>query len=201
MSEYELGALVVVTPSTAEPITRSEVKLWLKVEEDETADDGLIDGLITMARQRFEERRRRALLKQTFDYALDETPCAEIVLPRSPLISVTSIKGFSSTDLTDTGGTAMSTSGFYVDTAHVPGRVVPTGSFSYPSATRTINAVIVRFTAGYSTSSTGVPEAAKVELKQLVAGLYEHRGDSAAMADVLDRFDQEPSDFDLPDWG
>jgi uncharacterized phiE125 gp8 family phage protein len=198
----EIGALVLVTGTTFEPVTRSETKLWLKVDEDETADDALIDALLTTARQRWEQRAERSCLKQTFDYVLDEEPCEnEILLPRSPLVSVTSVKGYANTDLTDTGGVTMNSSGYYVDTAHEPGRVVLLGSASWPSATRNANAFIVRFTAGYSSQSSGVPEQAKTEIKQLVAALYEHRGDQAAMQEILTEFDKRPSDLELPEWG
>lgn len=205
MSEYhkqQLGALVVVTPATGEPITRTETKQWLGVEEDETTWDALVDGLIATSRRRFEEFYQRSLRIQTFDWYLDEPPCGAMTLPRAPLVSVVSIRGFSDTDLTDTGGVAMSSSGYYVDTASMPGRVIPIGSATYPVATRVVNALITRFTAGYSSGSSGVPDEAKTILKRMIAAGFEHRGDEgadveAAMNAVL----CEANTFVLPEWG
>lgn len=194
-----MSVIKLVTASTGEPVTRTEAKLWLRLDEHEVAEDGLIDSLISMARQRLEESKQRSFLTQTFDQyedaALDDG--CPVRLERAPLVSVTSIKGYQSSEATDTGGTAMSTSGFYVDTAHEFGRVMPLSAFTYPTATREINPVIIRFTAGYSTSSTGVPETVKAEVKQLVARLYEHRGDELGMKRVLD----DVTDLDLPSWG
>jgi uncharacterized phiE125 gp8 family phage protein len=193
---------VTSTSAVEEPVGLSEMKVWLRVDEDETIDDGLIQALIGSARERVEERHNRAFLTRSFDAYLDDTPCGdEVRLPRAPLVSVTSIKGFSSTDLTDTGGTAMSTDGFYADVASEPGRVVLTGSAAWPTATRAANALIIRFTAGESTSPYGVQERAKTEIKQLVARLYEHRGDDLETAKILTEYESSPSDLSLPEWG
>lgn len=200
MSE-ELGRLIVITPSTGEPLTRTETKIWLKIEEDEVDEDALVDALIVTARQRYEQHTQRALLRQTFDYYLDEPPCDAIRLPRSPLVSVTSIKGFSDTDAGDSGGTAMSTSGWYVDVASAPGRVVPLGTFTFPAATRVANSTIVRFIAGYSSGTSGVPEQAKTTLKKMIARAYEFRGDQSA--DDIDALMDEvlTDELALPEWG
>ena len=198
-----MSALKLVTDSTSEPITRLEAKTWLRLEEQETAEDPLIDSLIILARTRLEEQTARAFLVKTFDYYLDARPSDlyPIVLPKAPLVSVTSVKGFLLTEGSDSGGTAMSTSGYYVDTAREFGSVVPLSAFTYPTATRSINPVVVRFTAGYSSQTTGIPETVKLEVKQLVARLYEHRGDELEFQKAL----QEPTgtitELDLPTWG
>lgn len=193
---------VTVTPSTEDPVSLEEVKLWLKVDDNEVEDDDLIRALVATATRRMEERHNRAFLKATFDAYLDAVPeCQAIRLPRAPLVSITSVKGYGSSDLTDTGGTAMSSSGYYADTASEPGRLVLTGDVAWPTATRDANALIIRFVAGESTSTTGVQERVKSDIKQLVARLYEHRGDELEQAKVLDAYDAVPSDLSLPEWG
>lgn len=194
-------ALALVTASTELAVSREDVKIWLKLEEPEILDDSLIDGLIATATAKREAFTNVAALKQTYDYIYDSSPygCA-ITLPRSPLVSVTSIKGYASTEATDTGGTAMSTGDYYVDTAHEPGRVVPLGVSSYPSATRIANAFMVRFVAGYSSGTSGVPESIKTDLKNMIASAYEHRGDEAEMQNAMERVLSE-SDLHLPEWG
>jgi uncharacterized phiE125 gp8 family phage protein len=194
-----VSAIKLVTASTAEPVTRTEAKLWLRLDEHDVAEDALVDSLIARARQRWEEVKQRAAMVQTFDYYLDAEPedSCPVQIPKAPLVSVDSIRAFGSDEATDTGGTAMSTSGYYVDTAHEFGRVMPLSAFSYPSASREINPVIIRFTAGYSSGSSGVPESAKDEIKQLVARMYEHRGDEGEMVRVL----RDVTDLDLPSWG
>lgn len=198
-----LGVLKLVTSASGEPVSRSEAKAWLRIEDSTsyTAEDTLLDAIVARARERFEEMAQRACLIQTFDYYLDTEPddgCA-ISLPKAPLVSVTSIKGFSSTEVTDSGGTAMSTSDYYVDTASEFGRVMPVSGAVYPTATRDINPVIVRFTAGYSSGSSGVPEGVKAEIKQIVAALYEHRGDEMEQARILEAYGG--AEYALPTWG
>lgn len=194
-----MSVVKVVTASTGEPVTRTEMKLWLRIDEHDVAEDSLIDSLISRARARWEEIRQRSAMIQTFDYYLDEPllDSCPVSIPKAPLVSVTSIRGFSSTDASDSGGTAMSTSGYYVDTAHEFGRVMPLSAFTYPTATRDINPVIIRFTAGYSSQTTGIPDAVKDDIKGLVARLYEHRGDETEIQRVL----EEQTELDLPTWG
>ena len=198
-----MSVLKLVTASTEEPVTRTEAKLWLRLDEHQVDEDALIDSLIARARARFEEVTQRSCLVQTFDYVMDEAPDdgCPLSLPKAPLVSVTSITGYATTDDTDAGGTAMSTSGYYVDTASEFGRVMPLSAFTYPTATRDINAFIVRFTAGYSTSTTGVPDSVKTEIKSIVARLYENRGDDAAQAKALLAYGDVPTELDLPTWG
>lgn len=195
------GTVKLFTATTQEPVTRTEAKLWLRLDEHEVSEDPLIDSLLKRARERVESVTNRSCLAQTYDYWCDEalTDNCPVSLPVAPLVSVTSITGFQTTDNTDTGGTSMSTSGYYVDTQSEFGRVMPLSAFTYPTATREINAVRIRFTAGYSTSTTGVPESVKAEIKGLVARLYEHRGDEPEMAKVLDEYGC--SELELPMWG
>jgi uncharacterized phiE125 gp8 family phage protein len=193
---------VVVTPSTQEPVSLADVKLWIKVDSTETADDDVVSTLLATARARIEECSGRAFIKNTFDAYLDCTPREqEIRLPRAPLVSVTSVTGFSNLDLSDTGGTAMSTSGYYVDTASEPGRIVLTGASAWPTSTRRANALIIRFIAGESSGSSGVQDRAKTEIKQLVAKLYEHRGDELETQKILQEYESAPTDLSLPEWG
>lgn len=198
-----MSALKLVTASTEEPVTRTDAKLWLRLDEHQVDEDPLVDGLIARARQRWEEVTNRSALIQTFDYVMDDEPDqgCPVALPKAPLVSVVSITGYATTDATDTGGTAMSTSDFYVDTASEFGRVMPIAGATYPTATRDINAFVVRFTAGYSTSPSGVPDSVKTEIKQLVARLYEHRGDDGEQASVLAEYGCVPTELDLPTWG
>lgn len=197
------GVIKLITASTVEPVSRSEAKAWLRVEDSTsyTAEDDLIDAIVSRARQRWEEVTKRSALIQAFDLYPDEelVDGCPVTIPKAPLVSVTAIRGFADTEPTDTGGTAMSTSGYYVDTAHEFGRVMTLSGFTYPTATREINPHIISFTAGYSSGSSGVPEGVKAEIKQLVAALYEHRGDEKEQADILEAYGG--AEFALPTWG
>lgn len=204
----EPAIVQIATTEDVEVVSLSELKEWLKVNEEDVLEDATIQALNSHARQRIESEIRRSFITKAFDQVLQDQPCGyELELERSPLVSVTSIKGFTDTDATDSGGVTMSSSGYYVDTANEPGRVVPFNGFAWPTATRSANAFIVRFTAGYSTGSTGVPEPIKTAVKALVAYWYERRGDEA-LDDATTRQRPLPThvkalleDYDLPEWG
>lgn len=78
----------VITPPDAEPITRAEAKLHLKVEA--TAEDTLIDGLITDARQHVETVTGLLLMPQTIKVTV-EAWGREIIIPRAPIAAVESV--------------------------------------------------------------------------------------------------------------
>lgn len=210
MSRYrDQRALVLVTASTQEPVSRIELKRWAKVDEDESVYDAELDRVNTAARQRIESETGRSLITQTFDQYLDCFPSGDcpLELDRSPLVSVSSVRGFATSDITDTGGVAMSSSGWYLDTANEPGRLVPASGFTWPSATRLTNAGIVRFTAGYSSGTSGVPSELKLATQALAAYWFEHRGDEA-LDDATTRQRPLPThvraileDYAMPEWG
>src|SRR4051812_2411410 len=86
------GSPVLVTAPTSEPITRTEVKLHLRVDVDITAEDALIDAHIIAARRLVETHTGRQLITATWDLFLPGFPdCDVLALPNPPLQSVTSI--------------------------------------------------------------------------------------------------------------
>lgn len=211
MSDYARPAAIVLVSTTeevVEAVDLQELKEWLKVDEAETGEDLTIGVLNTAARLRIESETRRALIKATFDQVMDDAPCEDVLeLDRSPLVSVSSIRGFSDTDLTDTGGTTLSSTGYYVDTANEPGRVVLFNGQTWPTVTRNANGFIARFVAGYSSQSSGVPEPLRTAVKALAAYWYERRGDEPT-DDATMRQRPLPThvraileDFDMPEWG
>ncbi len=201
----DIGALVIVTSATDTPVTRTDAKAWLKIESTDTADDSIVDQLLAMAATRYERFTKRAPLKQVYDWYLDASALPKsggsLSLPRWPLVSVASVRGFGTTEGTDTGGTSMSTGDMYTDVATEPGRLIPVSGITWPTATRTINAMIVRFTAGHSTGSTGVPDSVREQMLRMVASAYEHRGDELATQELAMDAALRNDEFDLPEWG
>jgi len=162
--------LKLVTAPVAEPITTAEAKTHLRI--DGSDEDTLIDTYIMAARQLCEMEARRAFVTQTFDLFLEQWPASdEIMLPRPPLQSVTSIT------YTDSNGNAqtMPSADYLVDTASEPGRVVLSYGGTWPSATlRPGPAITVRFVAGYGLAAA-VPAMYKQAIKLLVGHWYENR--------------------------
>jgi len=95
-----------------------------------------------------------------------------VVLPRSPVISVTSLKTYNDSDTAST----MATSKYYVDTQREPARIVLRTGETFPTALRVANAIEVVYVAGYA-SAYAIPEPIRMGMLQHIAYMYEHRGD------------------------
>lgn len=168
-------SLDLITAPTAEPISVAEAKAWARV--DLQADDVLIAGLITSMRQHFDGKDAwfgRALMTQTWDLALDCFPYEWPYVIRLPLPP---LQGVSSVTYLDSNGvsTVLPTTEYFVDTKSEPGRLMPTYGKLWPSARKTINAITVRFVAGYGDKPTDVPDPIRTWLKQAVAHFYANR--------------------------
>lgn len=162
--------LTLVTPPATEPVTLTEAKLHLKVEHD--ADDDLIEVWITAAREWAETFTGRSFITTTWDLTCDRFPCpgGEIEIPRSPTQSVTSV-----TYVDVNGDSQVWDAAFYaVDTATEPARLVHDSEQAWPALRSELNAVTVRFVAGYG-DADDVPKAIKAAILMLVGHWYEHR--------------------------
>lgn len=164
--------LKLVTKPVAEPLTLDEAKDHLKLELDDGTEDALISRLIVAARRRAESFLWRAIMKQTWDYFLDEFPNSEgiILVPLPPLQSVTTVKYIDLDGVQQT----LAASLWKVDTVSEPARLVPAFNESWPSTREEINAVEIRFVAGY-TDIGEVPEEVKSAMKMMAGTWYENR--------------------------
>lgn len=170
--------LVETTPPAAEPVTLAAAKTFLRV--DHAADDDLIEALITVARQTCESATGRSLITRGYSLYVDNWPCdsASLALPRPPLAAVAEILTYEDDDSSAT----FSVDDYYVDTSGAPGRIVLRRGATPPLAGRVANGIEIRYTAGYGADDEDVPALLRQGVLQLVAHLYEHRGDTPAEA-------------------
>lgn len=195
-----MPGLTVTSAPAAEPVTLGQAKDHLRV--DHASDDTLISDLIAVARQRGEDYTGRAFVTQTLRLSLDAWPgeqeehlwegtrlgpdltfaAREILLPRPPLQSVSSVVTFDDDDVSST----FDSDNYFVDTDGEPGRVVLRRGQSWPTALRVGNAIQITYVAGYSDAGgsptvdglrENVPAAIKRAVLADVAHLYENRGD------------------------
>ena len=174
-------ALALFTPPTAEPVTLEEAKAHLRVESN--GDDLYISMLVRHAREYVESPgTNRALMPQTWDWTFDCFARWDLLVPRPPLQSVTSLKYL------DTGGVqqTLSSSLYIVDTVSQPGRItpIPTPTSCWPETFPRINAVTVRFVAGYL-DKNAVPVGLKHLILLFVSHWYEHREPYAETAALI----------------
>lgn len=166
--------LTQITPPAVEPILLQQAKDHLRLDHD--SEDELVSRLVSAARQLVESETRRALITQTWDYALDyDWPTEEdkrlgmvnrIVLPKPPVQSVTYVK--------------------YIDTSGVEqtlaanqyllrnGVIEPAYGVTWPSVREQMATVTVRYVCGYG-AAAAVPEQIKHAILLLVGHWFSHR--------------------------
>lgn len=165
--------LSLVTAPVVEPLSLSEAKLHCRVDIPD--EDALFDNWIRSAREYVETFTRRALITQTWDWKLDAFPCGVIELPLANVTTVTSIT------YVDTAGDTQTWSSSYYQSDLPTGpkaqraRIVPAYAQYYPVTRCQMNAVTVRFIAGYGASADRVPESIKAGMKLLIGHWYMNR--------------------------
>ena len=164
-ADTTVNELVIRATYTAETFTGDESIYVNGLEND------LIADLITAAREYAENFQHRCYITQTIELVLDEFPDDEIVVPRPPLIAVSSIK------YTDTDGNQQTwdNANYTVDNKSHPGRIIPAYTKTWPATRDVPNAVTVTYTAGYGDATTDVPKRVKQAIKLLIGHLYENR--------------------------
>lgn len=177
---------------TVEPITLAEAKAHCRV--DASADDALIQGYITTAREWVEDYIDRALVTQQLVMKLDAFP-AEIELPRPPMIASGTATAVTVTYVANEAGTTatLATSQYRVDRDSTPGVIRTTYAGSWPGHIIDKNSVTVTWWAGYGDTAS-VPQRVKSAMLMCVHELYEKRGDGA-MPDAAKRL------LDTVSWG
>jgi uncharacterized phiE125 gp8 family phage protein len=162
-------ALKLITAATTLAVDLQSAKEHLRVTE--ATEDALITAMITAATETCEQITGRAIMQQTWELTLDAFPDA-FELTRIPAIGVTSLKYYDTTGVL----TTMAAESYTMDIADDYGfaYVVPAYGLTWPTARDQINAVALRFTAGYA-NAAAVPEPLKAWIKLTLSALYENR--------------------------
>ncbi len=195
--------LKLITGPQDLPLTLDEAKAYLKVEDDDTADDALIVALMRGALRHLEAFTGRALITQTWRLSLDYWPRRRaalprlwegvregpdivagqdfIEIPRPPLQSVTSFQVFDTSD----AATEVDASTYFVDTEGEPGRLGLRFAKAWPSTTlRPHDGIRITFVAGYGDDGNAVPDDLKAGLRLLLAHFHENRAACDQTTDV-----------------
>ena len=185
------GHQLVTAPAT-EPVSAADVKNQLELDVSDTSKDTQIDLYIESARQVIEQYTGLAFINQTWRLTLDNWPsvstqwwdgvkdgaiselyitgrAADILLPRYPLSSITSIT------VDDSAITVASY--FIIDTDQKPGRLVLKDGSAWPVVDAAANGIKVTYVAGFGSSSSDVPATLRLAVIQMAAYMFEHRGD------------------------
>ena len=162
-------ALTLITPAAEEPITVAEAKASPSLRVATATDDTAIGTLITTARKLAETYTLHALVTQTWELVLDGFPTGGIIVPMPPLQSVSSIKYIDGNGDEQTLDALL----YSVDDDSIPGLIVPAYGETWPVTRDEVNAVRVRFVAGFGDASD-VPEDIKSWIKIMVGTMYDN---------------------------
>ncbi|MGX5773496.1 head-tail connector protein [Methylorubrum zatmanii] len=168
-----------VEESGVEPVSLTEMRTYLRLSSDETAEDALIGRLIVAARGAVEAASRRLLRPARFRVVLtDWPPLGLLPLPLSPLVAVTR-------------AALVDESGAVTDIAPGPIRLGPDvweapclllGPDLPPLGTRT---ALIEVVAGCGGDGPPVPEPLLQALCLAVADGFENRGDTVGAGAAL----------------
>lgn len=163
--------LVRLDGPAQEPVSIEEARAQLSYERNEPHEaDDLLNAQIAAAREWCETFTRRSFIETAWAYTLDGFPTL-IRPPRSALLGVDEIRYI------DHGGTeqVVDPGSYQVDTASEPGRIIPAFGKPWPMTAPVMNAVTIKFRAGFGADAEAVPPPIKAAILKLVADLYEIR--------------------------
>lgn len=162
-------SIVLTTAPVAEPVTVDELKAHARIDQD--SEDGLLAQYLKMARKATETYLWRQLVSATYTLKIDRFPTEDYIdLPLPPLVSVTSVKYYDTSNALQT----FSSGSYTVDVGTEPGRIYVDRSVGWPSTYDRRNAVEIVFVAGYG-NAAAVPDTIKVSIMQKAAHAFENR--------------------------
>lgn len=177
---------VVIVEPTVEPVSTEEMKLHLRVDDDLTADDAMIDSLTTAARQYVEKATGLALIDQTLELRLDGYPAQRAIRLRGPLLEIVSFK------YTDEDGDLQDIDAdSYVIEASAKNRaprIVQPYTVTWPYAVPNSDSIRVRWRAGFVDRTGSPTEALTLVPGPLVSAIKLH---------VEAHYDRDERTFDM----
>jgi len=156
----------VITGPAVEPITLAEARLQLRIDDDNTVDDTLIEALIVAARQSCEQTAGRALITQTVrQYG---PACFPFWLELNQVQSIESVKIID----TDEVETTLAANEYRLGQNLIKNAVFLTNDFSFLMLSRD---AVVEYVAGYGDTAEDVPGPLKQWILLLIGAMYENR--------------------------
>ena len=159
----------LVTAPASEPLTLTEVKLYLRV--DDTTENDLITSLITAARSLVEGHTWMPLISQTWAMQFDKSELNELIwnVNKAPLSSFSSVTYYDSNNNLQT----LATTEYETDIYGSPARF---RLKNVPSVYDRMNALQLNFVCGYA-NAAAVPQPIKQAMLMIIGHLYENRQD------------------------
>ena len=158
----------VITPASTYPVSLTEAKSHLKV--DTTADDTYITSIIKAATQLSEEYTNRFFI----DTVIDQT-CSDFAqlqtLFKSKVSAVAHVKYYDSDNSLQT----LSATVYDTQLNYEPSQIQLADDKSFPEITKRNDAVVARYTVGYGSAASDVPEIIKQAILLTIGNFYQNR--------------------------
>ena len=161
-------SLRVDTAAAAPVYTTAQMKAFLKV--DVTDDDTLIDNLIEAATESCQIYTNQYFINTVVTQYSDNWK-EFYTLYKSPVVSITHVKYYDSDDTQQT----LASSNYILGHYSKPARIGVAVDGELPNLSTRINAVEVKYTVGYGTHSTDVPEGIRAAIALTCGNWYENR--------------------------
>ena len=179
----------VITQPATEVVATDVMKNNLKLDGI-TADDSLVATLLIAARQRCEEYCNIKFIDTVIEQVWDEFPrgakfqnCLDLTIGNAS--AVESFKYYDEAGVIQT----WSASNYILDTYSKSGRICTAANVDYPTIdTDRINAIVVRYTSGFGSSASTVPDAIKHAIMLQASYLYSNREDKAHTMSTLSEY-------------
>ena len=173
MNKPILGRYKVSTAATETAVTLAEVKTHLKITA--SSEDTYLTNLISVATEMVQNYTGQILIDSTIDlyipYFLNR-----IDINRTPVTRITHVKYYDSTNTQQT-----------VNSSNYSDTILPAKNFTYPDTYPRMDAVQIRFEAGYKDNDS-VPMAIKQAMFLIIGQLYLNRTDMVYKMPVLSEY-------------
>lgn len=160
-----------VDAAIVEPVTLADMRRHLRLDPDETAEDALVESLVSAARAVVETASRRILAPGRYRVMLTGWPSDGFVpLPLSPLVALVRAGSVDAAGVVTDLAPGLVRLG--PDPVEAPGLIV---SPAAPPLER--SAALIEVDAGHGGAGPPAPPALVQAIRQLAAWWFEHRGD------------------------
>lgn len=156
----------VITPPAVEPVKLADFQAWMQGLPISTDQELMVNSMLVSGREEAETYQNVAYCEQTLQIAPDDLSGA-IVLPRPPFRELKSATAY----LAD--GTQQDVAALYdINDMAWPTELNLKSDAALPGPLRTVNPLIITYTAGYDT----VPEKVKQAILLYASWAWMHRG-------------------------
>lgn len=168
---------------TAEPIDSADETLrqMLRLEDDETHQNTLIDSLCAAARAKIEAYIRQRLIAREVTITEDAFPCDGGIdlgiAPVSEIVSVTYIDAAGSEQ-------TLPESDYVLAVSQIPARIRPAYGKTWPVVRAVPDAVTITATVGFGAEASAVPADILQAIRVYASRLYIYREDDDVQGDL-----------------